>query len=136
MGENPVSVLALACSIAALATSLVVCLRSTPQRVRKAAHEAMQLADETQNALQLIVNRNVSFMEEVTRERAAAADDREEAERKRRQAAAKLSKVKNANGEPVDQPKTVHEMLAQFPPGDPRRMQILRAANAASARED
>lgn len=130
MADFGLSLLALACSVGALATALVVAFRSTPQRVRKAAHEAVQLAEETQNALQVIANRTVSFMEEVTRERASAAGDLEEAERKRRQSAAKLSKLK-ASGEQADQPKTVRELLETFPPGDPRRIQILRSANTA-----
>ncbi len=130
MGENPLSVLAFACSIAALATSLVVLLRSTPQRVRGAAIEAMQMSEETQNGLQVMANRMVSFIEEVTRERTSAASDLEEAERKRRQAAAKLSKVE-AKSEP-NPPQTLREVLATLPIGDPRRLAILRRANAAA----
>jgi hypothetical protein len=132
MGENALSVLALACSIAALATVLVVALRSTPQRVRTAALSAMQMAEETQNGALVMANRMVSFMEEVTRERTSAADDVKEAERKRRQAAAKLSKVEKANGQPIDQPQTLAEALDTLPIGDPRRRALLRRANPAS----
>ena len=132
MGENALSALAIACSIAALATSLVVLLRSTPQRVRAAALSAAQMAEETQNAITVITNRMVSFMEEVTRERTSARADVEEAERKRRQAAAKLSKVENAKGEPINQPQTLREALESLPPGDPRRMSLLRRASSAA----
>ncbi len=132
MGENGLCVLAIASSIAALATSLVVALRTTAQRIRKAAYAAMELAEEMQNGFQVVSNRMVSFMEEVTRERASAAADLEEAEKKRRRAAAKLSKVENAQGEPVNQPKTLLEMLAQLPIGDPRRLSLLRQASAAA----
>jgi len=132
--ENSLSMLAFACSIAALATSLVVALRSTPQRVRKTAQTAMELAEEMQNGLTVIANRTVSFMEEVTRERASAAGDLEEAERKRRQAAAKLSKVEAVKGDGEAQPQTLRELLDTIPAGDPRRMQLLRQANAAGQR--
>ncbi len=131
MGENGLSVLALACSIAAFGTALVVAMRSTPQRIRKAALSAMQMAEEMENGFQVMANRMVSFMEEVTRERTSAAGDLEEAERKRRQAAAKLSKVE-AKGEAAEQPQTLKEILATLPIGDPRRIQILRRANSAS----
>jgi len=132
MGENPLSVLAIACSIGALAASLVVLMRSTPQRVRKAALAAAQMAEETQNAVTVMANRMVSFMEEVTRERTSAAGDLEEAERKRRQAAAKLSKVENSKGEPINQPQTLREALESLPVGDPRRMSLLRRASTAA----
>ncbi len=131
MGENPLCVLAIACSITALATALVVALRSTPQRVRTAAHEAMQMAEETQNGSLVMANRMVSFMEEVTRERTSAAGDLEEAERKRRQAAAKLSKVE-AKAEPANEPQSLREVLDALPIGDPRRMALLRRASTAA----
>ncbi len=134
MGENGLSVLALACSIAALGTVLVVALRSTPQRIRKAALSAMQMAEEMEAAFQVMANRMVSFMEEVTRERTSAAGDLEEAERKRRQAAAKLSKVE-AKVEETQQPQSLREALEAMAPGDPRRMQLLRRANAAAQTE-
>lgn len=129
MEQNSLSVLAIACSIASLATALVVLLRSTPQRVRKAAFDALQIAEEGQNAIRINVNQIVTFMEEVTRERASAAADLEEAERKRRQAAAKLSKVKAANGgEDGPAPKSLREMLDSLPVGDPQRLKLLRHA--------
>jgi len=134
MGENSLSVLALACSIAAFGTALVVAIRSTPQRVRKQASDALQLAEEMQSGLQVIANRTVAFMEEVTRERASAAGDLEEAERKRRQAAAKLSKVKVADGE-NQAPTSLRDMLGALPIGDPRRLALLRKAGAASSQE-
>ena len=132
MGENGLSVLAIACSIAALATSLVVALRSTPQRVRKAAQTALELSEEVQNGFQVVSSRMVSFMEEVVRERTSAAGDLEEAERKRRQAAAKLSKLNN-KGEEAEQPKSLGEMLQTFPLGDPRRLSLLRRAHGAAS---
>jgi len=132
MDENSLSVLAIACSIAAFTTSLVVLLRSTPQRVRKAAFDAMQLAEETQSGLQVLANRSVAFMEEVTRERASAASDLEEAERKRRQAAAKMSKLKGNSGEEAQAPQSLRELLATLPIGDPRRLAILRQAKTTS----
>jgi len=131
MGENPLSVLALACSIAGFATALVVAIRSTPQRVRKNASDAIQLAEEMQSGLQVIANRTVAFMEEVTRERASAAGDLEEAERKRRQAAAKLSKLKGADGE-NQAPLSLRDLLASLPIGDPQRLKILRQAKMAA----
>lgn len=134
MGESGLSVLAIACSIAALATSLVVAIRSTPQKVRKAANEAFQLAEEMENGFLVVSNRMVSFMEEVTRERSSAASDLEEAERKRRQAAAKLSKLDTGKQE-QDEPKTLTEALDRFPIGDPRRKSILRQANPAAQGE-
>jgi len=134
MGENGLSVLALACSIAAFATALVVAIRSTPQRVRKMAADAIQMAEESQSGLQMIANRTVAFMEEVTRERASAAGDLEEAERKRRQAAAKLSKLKASNGE-NQEPTSLRDLLATLPIGDPRRLQILRKAKNAQGDE-
>lgn len=130
MGENGLSVLAFACSIAALATALVVALRSTPQRIRTAALSAVQMAEETQNAVTVLANRMVSFTDEITRERTAAAGDLEEAERKRRQAAAKLSKVE-AKTETAPEPQTLREVLDSMPVGDPRRMSLLRRASAA-----
>lgn len=129
MGENGLSVLAIACSIAALAASLVVMIRSTPQRVRKAAYDALQLAEEMQNGFQVASNRMVSFMEEVTRERASARSDLEEAERKRRQAAAKMSKVNASEAAEAEQPKSLREMLAVLPLGDPLRRTLLRQAH-------
>ena len=131
MGENGLSVLAFACSIAALATALVVALRSTPQRVRTAALSAMQMAEETQNGALVMANRMVSFMEEVTRERTSAAGDLEEAERKRRQAAAKLSKVDGAKAEAAE-PKTLREALETIPVGDPRRRSLLQRAHMSA----
>ena len=132
MGENGLTVLAIACSIAALATSLVVLLRSTPQRVRTAALSAAQMSEETQNAVTVLANRMVSFMEEVTRERTSAAGDLEEAERKRRQAAAKLSKLKGNETHEAEQPKSLREMLETMPIGDPRRLSLLRSAHGAA----
>jgi len=132
MAENSLSALALACSIAALATALVVALRSTPQRVRKAAFDAMQMAEEMQNGLQVLANRSVTFMEEVTRERASAAGDLEQAEKKRRQAAAKMSKLGHGNGDADPAPQSLSEALEQLPIGDPRRMKLLRQAKAAA----
>jgi len=131
MTEIGLSVLALACSIAAIVMSLTVIMRATPQRVRKLANDAMQLAEESQNGLQVIANRTVAFMEEVTRERASAAGDLEEAERKRRQAAAKLSKVK-ASDEENQAPQSLKEVLDSLPIGDPRRLQVLRHAKTAA----
>lgn len=87
---------------------------------------------ETQSGFQLIRNQCVSFMDEVTRERACAAADLQEAERKRRQAAAKLSKLNKGNGEEFEQPQTVGDMLAALPPGDPRRLAILRQAKMSA----
>jgi len=127
--ENSLSVLAFACSIAALATSLVVAIRATPQRVRKTANAALEIAEETQNSVRLIANRSVSFIEEVTRERESAAADLQEAERKRRQAAAKLSKLNGPKGEEAEAPQTLQQALDQFPVGDPRRRSILRQAH-------
>lgn len=134
MGENGLSVLAIACSIAAFAISLVVALRSTPQRVRRAANTAMELAEEVQNGFQVVSNRMLSFMEEVTRERTSAAGDLEEAERKRRQAAAKLSKVDGAKAEAAE-PKTLREALDTMAPGDPRRRSLLQRARMAAGEE-
>lgn len=131
MAENALSVLALACSIAAFATALVVAIRSTPQRVRKNASDAIQLAEEVQLGLQVIANGNVAFMEEVTRERASAAADLKEAERKRRQAAAKLSKLPGADGE-NPAPASLQEVLASLPVGDPRRIKALRQSHGAA----
>jgi len=131
MAEISFGVLAFACSIAALATSLVVALRSTPQRVRKTANTALELAEEMQNGFQVVSNRMVSFMEEVTRERTSAAGDLEEAERKRRQAAAKLSKLEGKT-EAEQRPATLGEALAQFPIGDPRRRTLLKQAHTAA----
>lgn len=132
MGPDPLIVLALAGSAGALLCSLVVMLRSTPQRVRKAAYAAVEIAEETQNGFRTSANRMISFMDEITREREISAGDLQEAERKRRQAAAKLSAMdkKKANGADADTvpPKTLGEMLAEFPIGDPRRITILRQA--------
>ena len=88
----------------------------------------MELADEMQAGLQVLSNRSVAFMEEVTRERSSAASDLEEAERKRRQAAAKLSKVESKTEE-ASQPASLHEALASLPIGDPRRRQLLKQAH-------
>ncbi len=136
MSESALCVLALACSVAALAMSLVVLLASTPQRVRKAALSAVQMVEETQNGLQVMANRMVSFMEEVTRERTSAAGDLEEAERKRRQAAAKLSKLKTDGAESFEQPKTLRQVLDSLPIGDPRRLSLLRRAGSAAQEAD
>ena len=133
MGENGLSVLAIACSIAALAASLVVLIRSTPQRVRKAAYDALQLAEEMQNGFQVASNRMLSFMEEVTRERASARSDLEEAERKRRQAAAKMSKVNANEAQAAEQPKSLREMLDTMEIGDPGRMNLLRRAKMSAS---
>ncbi|HEU01329.1 MAG TPA: hypothetical protein ENH89_13475 [Aurantimonas coralicida] len=135
MGENSLSVLAIACSIAALSTSLVVALRSTPQRVRKAAYDALQLAEEMQNGFLVASNRMVSFMEEVTRERASARADVEEAERKRRQAAAKMSKVNASEAQEAERPKSLREVLDTLPAGDPRRLALLRRSNMTASDE-
>lgn len=126
MSPDPLCVLAIAGSAAALATSLVVCLRSTPQRVRKAAYSAVEIAEESQNGLRNAAIRMTTFMEEVVREREAAAGDLQESERKRRQAAAKLSKLNGPKGDQPAEPQTVAEALAVYPPGDPRRMAVLR----------
>jgi len=131
MTPDPLCVLAIAGSGAALATSLVVCLRSTPQRVRKAAYTAVEIAEESQNGLRNAAIRMTTFMEEVVREREAAAGDLQEAERKRRQAAAKLSKLNGQQPEQAAEPQTVAEVLAAFPPGDPRRMAVLRRAKTS-----
>jgi len=130
MASDPLVVLALAGSASALAVSLVVSLRSTPQRVRAAATTALEIAEETQNGFRLAENRMASFLEEVTRERASASADLLEAERKRRQAAAKLSKIEQKKPEESQEPTTLGEMLASLPVGDPRRMQILRQAKS------
>lgn len=126
MEPNPLCVLAIAGSAVALATSLVVCLRSTPQRVRKAAYSAVEIAEETQNGFRNAANRMISFMDEVTLEREIASGDLQEAERKRRQAAAKLSKLNGQQPEHAAPPQTLAEVLAAYPPGDPRRMAVLR----------
>lgn len=122
------SLLAFACSIFSLACSLVVLIRATPSRVRKAALNALEVAEETQNGFRASASRMLTFMDEVVREREAASGDLQEAERKRRQAAAKLSKLgsEKPNGEAG--PQTLAQMLATMPRGDPRRMSILRAA--------
>lgn len=133
MAENPLSVLAIACSVAALVCSLVVMIRSTPQRVRKAAYTAAEISEETQTALRAAVNRMITFQDEVTREREAAADDLQEAERKRRQAAAKLSAIEKKIPQGAQQePTTLAEALAQYQPGDPRRMVLLRQARSVA----
>lgn len=132
MGAFSLSVLAIACSIAALGTALVVALRSTPQRVRRTANTALEIAEETQAGFRVVANREVSFMEEVTRERASAAGDLQEAERKRRQAAAKLSKVDNAGDGASAAPVSLSEALAALPIGDPQRMVLLRKAHAGA----
>jgi len=93
MGLEPLCVLAIAGSAVSLVCSLVVMLRSTPQRVRKAAYAAAEIAEEAQAVVRAAANRMITFQDEITREREAAAGDLQEAERKRRQAAAKLSAV-------------------------------------------
>lgn len=128
MEPNSLPLLATACSIAALAIALVVALRSTPQKVRKTAQTALEVSEDTQSAFRVLSNQCVSFMEEVTRERTSAAGDLQEAERKRRQAAAKLSKLNKGDGEAAERPQTVRELLETMPPGDPRRLVILRRA--------
>jgi len=129
MGENPISLLAIACSIAALACAFLTAIRSTPARVREAAYSAVEIATETQSGFVAISNRMITFQDEITREREAAAGDLQEAERKRRQAAAKLSKVdKLAPGTAQPEPTTLADALNQFPPGDPRRLKLLRQA--------
>ena len=133
MLENSLSVLALACSGVAMVCSVVVAIRSVPQRVRKAAYSAVEIAEETQNGFRAAANHMLTFQKEILREREAAAADLEEAERKRRQAAAKLSalaKKQPENGQ--DQPTTLAEALATFPPGDPRRIQLLRRSKTLS----
>ncbi len=136
MAENPLSVLAIACSLAALVCSLVVMIRSTPQRVRTAAYTAVEISEQTQSALSAAVNRMITFQDEVTREREAAADDLAEAERKRRQAAAKLSAVaKKTPQESEQEPTTLAEALAQYPQGDPRRMVLLRSSRSMAGGE-
>jgi len=123
-------VLALACAVGALLCALVVMLRSVPEKVRAMARNALQIAEETQDAFRVLVNRNVTFMEEITRERESAAGDLEEAEHKRRVVAAKVSKLKAANPETNGeaQQQSFSELMAQFPPGDPRRLSIMRQA--------
>lgn len=137
MTENGLCVLAIAGSAAALLCSLVVMLRSTPQRVRKAAYSAVEIAEESQDAVRNAANRMISFMSEITQEREVARADLDEAERKRRQAAAKLSALnkKKPNGEDAEAPKTLADALAAYPPGDPHRRQILRQAKTMM-RED
>lgn len=121
-------VLAIAGSAVSLICSLVIMIRSTPQRVRKAAYAAVEIAEETQNGFRAAANRMITFQEEITRERESAAGDLQEAERKRRQAAAKLSAVdKKAPGQ-EEQPTTLLEALSKFPPGDPARLKLLRQA--------
>jgi hypothetical protein len=85
-----------------------------------------------QNGFQVVSNRMVSFMEEVTRERSSAAADLEEAERKRRQAAAKMSKVNANEAQEAERPKSLREMLDTMEIGDPRRMALLRNAKMAA----
>lgn len=125
MGLETLCVLAIAGSVVSLATSLVVALRSTPQRVRAAAQSAVEISEETQNGFRVAAIRMATFMEEISRERDSAAGDLQEAERKRRQAAAKLSALEKRNPE-SEAPKTVAEALALLPVGDPRRMSLLR----------
>ena len=125
------SVLAFACSVVAMITSLVVCIRSTPQRVRKAAYSAVEISEETQNGFRAISNRMITFQEEITRERESAMGDLQEAERKRRQAAAKLSAVDKKNPQEQGEPTTLAEALALFPPGDPQRLKLLRQSKMA-----
>ena len=133
MGLETVCVLAIACSVVAMVCSLVVMIRSTPQRVRKAAYAAVEIAEETQNGFRAAVNRMLTFETEITREREASAADLEEAERKRRQAAAKLSALaKKQPATAEEQPVTLGEALANFPPGDPRRLQLLRRSKTLS----
>lgn len=128
MALEMLCVLAIACSAVSLVCALVVMIRSTPQRVRKAAYSAVEIAEETQDGFRAASNRMISFQEEVTRERESARGDLEEAERKRRQAAAKLSAVNKKAPQEVETPTTLAEALGQFAPGDPNRLKILRAA--------
>lgn len=131
MGENPLSLLAIACSVGALACSLVVMLRSTPQQVRKTAYAAAEIAEEAQAVVRAAANRMITFQDEITREREAARADLDEAERKRRQAAAKLSKVDKVNPQDPQAPTNLAEALAQYDQGDPRRLKLLRQAKTA-----
>jgi len=132
MALEVLCVLAIACSAVSLVCSLVVAIRSIPQRVRKAAYSAVEIAEETQAGFRAASNRMISFQEEVTRERESARGDLEEAERKRRQAAAKLSAAAKKNpGEIESQPATLAEALASLPLGDPMRLKLLRQAKMA-----
>lgn len=133
MGLETACVLAIACSAVSLVCSLVVMLRSTPARVRKAAYAAVEIAEETQSGFRAAAQRMLTFETEIVREREAAAGDLEEAERKRRQAAAKLSAVNKKQPTEAEQaPQTLAEALSSFPPGDPRRLSLLRRAKTLS----
>ncbi len=138
MGPETLCVLAFACSIGALVCSLVVLIRATPSRVRKAAFSALDVAEETQVGFRAAAARMLTFMDEVIREREAASGDLQEAERKRRQAAAKLSKLGNGKGltDAPAQPQTLKEILATLPRGDPRRMSLLRATKMGGQVDD
>jgi len=133
MALETLCALAIAGSAVSLVCSLVVMLRSTPQRVRKAAYSAVEIAEQTQDGFRNVANRMISFQDEITRERQIASDELEEAERKRRQAAAKLSAAAKKTSDASDpQPTTMAEALGMFPPGDPRRLKILRAQKMAA----
>ena len=138
MSVSALSLLAIACSVGALVCSLVVMIRSTPQRVREAAYSAVEIAEQTQQGFRNAANAMISFQEEVTREREVASAELLEAERKRRQAAAKLSALERKGAPGVDAPPaptTLQEALAHFPPGDPRRLKMLRATKIAAGED-
>ncbi len=127
MALESLCLLAIACSIGSLLCSVVTCIRSVPARVRKQASEALQISEQTQAGFVAAAHRMISFEQEITREREASRADLDEAERKRRQAAAKLSAMtKNGTVGEESKPTTFHEALEQFPPGDPRRLKLLR----------
>lgn len=135
MGLEPLCVLAIAGSAVSLICSLIVMLRSTPQRVRKAAYAAAEIAEEAQAVVRAAANRMITFQDEITREREAAAGDLQEAERKRRQAAAKLSAAEKKNPTQDESPTNLAEALARFEPGDPRRLKLLRSAKMNSGED-
>lgn len=131
MALETLCALAFAGSTVSLVCSLVVMIRSTPQRVRKAAYSAVEIAEETQSGFRAAAQRMLTFETEIVREREAAAGDLEEAERKRRQAAAKLSAAnKKTTPEAEQAPTSLAEALSTFPPGDPRRLSLLRRAKS------
>jgi len=133
MALETLCALAIAGSAVSLVCSLVVMLRSTPQRVRKAAYSAVEIAEQTQDGFRNVANRMISFQDEITREREIASGELQEAERKRRQAAAKLSAVaKKTPDESEPQPMTLAEALTVYTPGDPRRLKLLRQAKMAA----
>jgi len=129
MSLEALCVLAIAGSLASLITAVVTSLRSTPQRVRKAAQLAIEIAEDAQQTVRAATNAMISFQAEITREREACQSILDDAEKKRRQAAASLSKQKAATPDEEVVPQTVAEALALLPIGDPRRLVILRAAN-------